>query len=583
MASSEIRATLTLDCSGFTSALQAATANINKMTGQGTQQTKSLGTSFVNAGKQIQNVGVRATMAGGAIMTAFKPVASILTGGVKAAIDYEDAFAGVRKTVDASEPEYQKLSQAIRNMSKQMPESAEEIAGVMEIAGQLGIRGVDNLTKFTKTAVMLGDTTNLSANDASTSLARFLNITGSGTGTVDKLGSSLVYLGNNTATTEAEIMEMALRLAAAGKQVGMTDADILGMSATLSSLGLRADAGGSAFSKLMVNMEVACATGGEKLENFAKVAGMSASEFKTAYEKDATGAITAFLRGLNETEKNGGSAIAVLDAMGIKEVRLRDAILRAAAGVDQMEGNLKSANQAYNDNNALVEEAAKRYETMKSKLEIFKNKIHDIGISIGTAMMPYVSKLLDVGNKVLDWVSKLNPKLLGLVGIFGAVGVAVGGFLVVFGTIANAIGGAMTAISTIGTALSGVFAGISAPILAVVAAIGAFVAAIIYCWNNVDGFKEGVTSAFSRVYAVVSDVVQTVWSVIQSVWSQIKPFVTTVFVQGAELIGQAFLLILNTVVPIIESVWNTIKTAPGGRQGGAPAPVLQTPIYRNAA
>lgn len=241
---------------------------------------------------------------------------------------------------------------------------------------------------------------------------------------------------------------MGLRLAAAGKQVGMTDADILGFSASLSSLGLGAEAGGSAFSKLMINMENACVGGGKSLDQFASVAGMSASEFKTAYEKDATGAIIAFLRGLNETEKNGGSAIAILDAMGIKEVRLRDTILRAAAGVDQMDGNIQSANKAYSENTALTDEAAKRYETMASKLQIFKNKIHDVAITIGDAMMPYITKLLDVGNKVLDWVGKLNPKLLGLVGVFGAVGVAIGAVLVVFGTLANSIGGAPIATPT---------------------------------------------------------------------------------------------------------------------------------------
>ena len=158
MASSEIRATLTLDCSQFNSAIKEAQTHLKNMTTNTKGQTTNMGNNFVNVGKQIQNVGVRATMAGNAVMKAFKPVAGILTGGIKAAIDYEDAFAGVRKTVDASEADYKKLSDAIRNMSKEMPESAEEIAGVMEIAGQLGIRGVDNLTKFTKTAVMLGDT-----------------------------------------------------------------------------------------------------------------------------------------------------------------------------------------------------------------------------------------------------------------------------------------------------------------------------------------------------------------------------------------------------------------------------------------
>ena len=235
MASSEIRATITLDASQFTSNLNGVEKGLSNFASNASNIGSSTSRSFAQLGKDLGSVGIQMQVAGKSIQTLFKPMAGILTDSVKSAISYEDAFAGVRKTVDATEPEFNQLSDAIRNMSKEMPESADDIAHVMEIAGQLGISGVDNLETFTKTAVMLGDTTNLSSEEASTALARFLNITGSGTGTVDKLGSSLVDLGNNTATTEADIMNMALGLAAAGSQVGMSDADILGFAATLSS------------------------------------------------------------------------------------------------------------------------------------------------------------------------------------------------------------------------------------------------------------------------------------------------------------------------------------------------------------
>ncbi len=555
MASSEIRATITLDASQFTSNLNGVEKGLSNFASNASNIGSSTSRSFAQLGKDLGNVGLQMQVAGQSIQTFFKPVAGILTDSIKSAVSYEDAFAGVRKTVDATEPEFNQLSDAIRNMSKQMPESADEIAHVMEIAGQLGISGVDDLETFTKTAVMLGDTTNLSSEEASTALAKFLNITGSGTGTVDKLGSSLVDLGNNTATTEADIMNMALGLAAAGSQVGMSDADILGFAATLSSLGIASERGGSAFSKLMINMEVATETGGEALEQFASVAGMSADQFKEKFKTDATGAITDFIGGLKNIENNGGSAIKTLDDMGIKEVRLRDTIMRAVEGYDMMNDNLKLSTDAYNDNNALVEEAGKRYETTQSKIDIFKNKLKDVGISIGNAVLPAISKLLDIGGKIIDWVGQLDPKFLAIVGVVGAVGVAIGGFISVLGLVVSGISGGISALGLLGGALSA----ISAPVLAVIAVIAGLVAAFVYCWNNVDGFKEHVTEAFHTIWEVIKSAVSTIWDVIKTVWGAIKPFVMEVFQGCAEIIGEVFLIITDYVVPAVKNIWDTIE------------------------
>ena len=559
MASSEIRATITLDATQFNNNLNGVVKGLSNFASNANNIGNSASKSFSQLGKDLSSVGIQMQIAGKSIQTLFKPMAGILTDSVKAAIDYQDAFAGVRKTVDATEPEFKQLSDAVRNMSKEMPESADEIAHVMEIAGQLGISGVGNLETFTKTAVMLGDTTNLSSEEASTALAKFLNITGSGTGTVDRLGSSLVDLGNNTATTEADIMNMALGLAAAGSQIGMSDADILGFAATLSSLGIASERGGTAFSKLMINMEVATETGGEALEQFASVAGMSADQFKEKFKTDATGAITDFIGGLKNIENNGGSAIKTLDDMGIKEVRLRDTIMRAVEGYDMMNDNLKLSTDAYNDNNALVDETAKSYETVQSKIDIFKNKLKDVGISIGDAVLPAISKLLDIGGKIVDWVGQLNPNFLAVVGVIGVVGVAIGGFLSVLGLIVSGISGGIAALGLLGGALTA----ISAPVVAVIAVIAGLVAAFVYCWNNVDGFKEHVTEAFHRIYDVISNAVSTVWDVIQTVWGAIKPFVVDVFQGIATIVGEVFTIILDIVVPVVEGVWNTIQSVWG--------------------
>ena len=132
----------------------------------------------------------------------------------------------------------------------------------------------------------LGNSTDIVANEAASTLAKFANITNMDQSLFGNLGATLVDLGNKFATTESSIMDMSLRLAAAGHQVGLSEAQILGFAAALSSVGIEAEMGGSAFSKALVKMEVAAATGGEALEDFARVSGLTAEGFKSLFEND---------------------------------------------------------------------------------------------------------------------------------------------------------------------------------------------------------------------------------------------------------------------------------------------------------
>lgn len=372
-----------------------------------------------------------------------KVTAPIVAGGTaafKAAMDYESAFAGVRKTVDATEEELAELSKGIREMAKVLPASATEIAAVAEAAGQLGIE-TENILEFTRTMIDLGEATNLTAEQAATQFARFANIVGMSQKDFDRLGSTVVALGNNFATTEAEIVEMGMRLAGAGAQIGLTEAQIMAFATALSSVGISAEMGGSAFSKVMVDMQLAAERGGERLKTFAKVAGMSANEFKKSFEQDATKAISAFLKGLATAEERGMSAIAILDEMDIKEVRLRDTLLRAAGAYDLFNNAVELSNKAWEENTALTAEAEQRYATTESRLKILWNRLKDVAISFGESLAPAIMDALDAaepffrkiedGAKAFSELSKEEQqsilKMIGFVAAVGPASMAVGG------------------------------------------------------------------------------------------------------------------------------------------------------------
>ena len=429
--------------------------------------------TFGNKASQAFSAVHEAIVAAG-IATALKEVYEYFADCAQASMDFESAMTGVAKTTDLTDDELSTMSDAIKEMSTEIPATTEELAAIAESAGQLGIHK-ESLLDFTEIMAMLGTSTNMTADEAATSLSRLANITGMSQEDFDRLGATIVDLGNNLATTEKEIVDMSMRIAGAGAQVGMTEAEIMSFSGALSSVGIEAEAGGSAFSTLISNMSLAVQQGGDGLEQFADVAGMSASEFAAAFEEDAAGAIIQFIQGLGNMESEGRSAIAVLDDMGLSDIRMRDALLRAAGASDVFTNALQIGSNAWDENTALVNEATKRYATTQSQLTMMQNAYKNLKVAIGDAYTPALQKAYSVGTQVLNAVSqfiKQNPALVNavtaFVGVIGAVTIALTAYTAVV-KIANAVTAAFATVSSVALG----------PIFAVTAAVAAVTAGIV--------------------------------------------------------------------------------------------------------
>lgn len=432
------------------------------------KEIEKVGTTIYNLGNTVDNVGSKLTTG----LTL--PIVALGTYSVKSAMDFESAFAGVRKTVDATEEEYSEFREGILEMSKELPASAEEIARVAEAAGQLGIQK-SALLDFTKTMIDLGEASNMTSDAAATALARFANITQMDQSEFSKLGSVVTDLGNKLASTESEIVEMGLRLAGAGAQVGMTEDQILSFAGALSSVGIEAEAGGSAFSRVMVQMQLAVEKGNEQLSQFAEVAGMSADQFKVAFKEDAAGAIIAFINGLSNLDGTGKSAIGVLDEMGLSEIRVRDTLLRASGAADLFNQSLEIGSKAWQENTALTKEANERYKTSESQLNMAQNKAKALAITMGDELLPHINDLLDfLGDlaesfadmtdeeqqavlKTAALVAGIGPaiKIIGNLGkVLGTATKGVGTFTQAIALMQNGIGDAKGSAATLAKVLS---------------------------------------------------------------------------------------------------------------------------------
>lgn len=359
--------------------------------------------------------------------------------GIKAAANYEQAFAGIRKTVDATEQEFGELSNRLRQMAKDTPIAANELAHIGELAGQLGVRGADNLTKFMDTVAKLGVATTLSTEEAATSLAQLANIMQEPIGNVDRMAASLVDLGNKSATTEAKILDFAMRISPVAGAIGMTTAQVFGISAAFASVGLNAEAGGTAIQRVLGEMNAAVVGGTATLDLFGQVAANSGNkaiktgeDFKRMFSTNPVEAFKLFVEGLG---RSGKQATLVLEALGLDSERTRTAFLAASNAAGILDTKIQQSTKAWAENIAHTEEFRKKSETLISQLKILYNRVYDFGITLGGPFiegLKLASKALGTLVNILGAIPGL-PQLVGVfLGVAGAValsGAAFTGFM----------------------------------------------------------------------------------------------------------------------------------------------------------
>ena len=450
--------------SGSKKAYTDAQATVKKATEQYEEYEKGLkAAERADEAQNLQNTGKRWKEVGEGIDTVTKPLqyaaTALAAGGVasaKFAIDFENNFANVKKTVDGTPEQLAKIKQGIIDLSTTgidgrgaIPQTTTELNELAAAGGQLGI-SQENIIDFTEVMAQMGSATNLAGEEGAATLARFQNVMGVGQNEIRNIGSAIVDLGNNSATTESEIAEMALRMGKYGSSVRMSAADVLGYSAALSSLGIEAQMGGSAIGRTWLSIETAVASGGEGLTKFAKYSGKSAEEFKEQWNTDSSGAFNGLLKGLQSAE----NLTVALDDLGINNTQDIQAMMALVNGYDLVTESVNRSNTAYQENTALQEEFNAKNETTASKLANTKNNIIEAARSIGETMLPSIQ---DASTTVADFakgLSQMDDEQKRVVVNTGATVIAIGAISKVSAGAIKGVGGIVEAVGNIKKAFS---------------------------------------------------------------------------------------------------------------------------------
>ncbi len=434
--------------------LANAEAELNKMSaalGENAGEMDKMGTSAVDAA---------ASMA--VIVAGANKVADMLRECVSASTEFEAAMAAVGRTTGVSGGDLTAMGNTIQKLSTEIPVTTTELAGIAKTAGQLGISGAENIENFTVTVSKLATAAEMSTDQAATMMAQFANI--AGTTEYERLASTIAVLGDSTATTAQKTLDMAQGIAAAGTLAGMSASDVIGIAAAVGSLGIEASAGGTSMSRLIQQLQMAVSTG-KNLESWAKVAGMTANQFKVAWGTDAAGALDAFIRGLNAADKAGSDMTVTLSELGINSQRELAAVKGLAAQGDLLTRTLKMGAEAWDNNTGLAEKAATMFETTQAKMTMCANAANNLKIAIGDALAPAIGKgaegLANLLEPLTEFV-KEHPAVVqalatvtaGIIGLTAAVAA----FNALKAAFAATVGAAFPPIAIISAVLGGVVA-----------------------------------------------------------------------------------------------------------------------------
>lgn len=451
---------LRLDTQDFAEGLIRSESDLKQFSGI----TEQLGNGITSFGDSLAKTGTKMTAA------FTTPIVAAGKKAIDAYRDFESAFTGVKKTLDvtddalrefggSADDAYATLKTAIEGMATSTASSAEEIAHVMEISGQLGVplgRAGKDIIGFTDTMVKLGDTTDLSATEAAEALAKFMNITGTTWDEVDNLGSAIVDLGNNFATNESDIVNMSTRLASAGTVAGLTEQEILALSTAMSSVGIRAEMGGSAMSQTLAQIEKAVqkALAGDEgaipmLNKLAEVSGMTSEEFATTWETRPIEALQSFLLGLGDLEDKGESTVLVLDEVGMTGIRQSNMLRSLALAGGVLTDAINTSNEAWTLNKAMMNEAELRYGTLDSKINMVKESVKMVARDIAEILLPTFEKMLDGILKAVETWQSLDKEEKEAIIRIAAVVAAIGPLLLVFGKLTSGVGTVVTAFGKI--------------------------------------------------------------------------------------------------------------------------------------
>jgi TP901 family phage tail tape measure protein len=484
--------------------LSRSISRTNTMFGIVQKTTEKFRKSLEKVGNTMKGIG-KAAMVGITL-----PVVAAAGFSVKKFMELEQALADVKGATNLSGEELKEFGKRIQNISKNTPATQEELLKLAAAAGDAGVRGVDNLEKFSMTLVRLGKTAGINGEEAAESISKILKITGEGAGNVENFGSALDAVASKYGVNAKHILDSTFAITREVAKFGVSSAQATAFAAAVDPLGFNAKQAAAAFGDAFRGIDEAIQKGGKQMQGLQAITGMTAEQLKEQFGKDSTVVLQKFLGGLEKIRKNGGptaDALKFFGASGDKTQIILEALAKDGTKFNEM---LEHTKKAYIENTSLADAYAEETATLSAKFQIFQNKVTVLAQNLGERLAPAFIKILDFASGVIDFFDE-HPKIAMFTGTIIALVAILGPLIFAFGWLISMVPVFMTGLAALTSVLAGfkiafsvvgVIVGIVSIKFIIIAAI--IIGLVVLIWKFRDAIKEGMIATWDWLTEKIS-------------------------------------------------------------------------------
>ena len=541
----------------------AETENALKDLERQAEQSATAMQKIAATGEKMQQVGDKISGVGEKLMPASLAVVGLGTAAVKTAADFDSAMSQVAAVSVATGADFDQLREKAREMGAKTKFSASEAAEAMNYMAMAGWKTSDMLSGIEgimNLAAASGEDLATTSDIVTDALSAF-GLTAADSG---HFADVLAAASSNANTNVSMMGETFKYCAPVAGALGYSIDDVAQAIGLMANSGIKSSQAGTALRTILT-----------KLQGDLTLTGSAFGEV-TIQTSNADGSmrelsdILADCRSAFSQMTESEAAAAAETLVGKNAMSGFLALMNAApADIEKLSGAIAGCGGTAEDM------ANTMQNNLEGQLTILKSQLEELAISFGDMLMPIIR---DVVSHIQGFVDKLNNMDEGtrkVIITIAAVVAALGPVLIIIGKVISSVGTILTVIPKIGpalTAVKGAFAGLNAvmaanPIILIIAAIAALVAAFIYLWNNCEGFRqfwidlwENIKNFAINAWNAIKEFFVSLWNSISeiatSVWTAVKDFFTGLWSGISEGVSTAW----NGIRDFFVNIWTSIST-----------------------
>lgn len=327
---------------------------------------------------------------------------------------FQAGMIGIQKTANLTDGATAQLGARLTELVTEasaiggaLPIARDELLSIAQVAGQLGIKGQGNILKFTEALALLASSSDVVGEEGARDIATLIKVTNASVETSDRLASSLVALGNNTAATESQILGMTTAIATNTAQFGLDVRAQLAWAAVAKESGLEAEATGTAFQRMFGVIQKAALGDGGALAQLSEMLGDTTDNIRALASENPEEVFNRIIAALGQVP-NGTAA---LNALGITSQRATRVFTTMAINADGLNDTLALSRGEWERNTAAIDETKKAAEGHDAQMRILDNRMKAAQTRMGELFGPVEQAAVGQMVVLLEGVANAMEKI----------------------------------------------------------------------------------------------------------------------------------------------------------------------------